>query len=196
MADLPEPQRTTPAMIARCRSEIDSPLKRMVRRLIVPLFRRRLKLAELGEGFQWPGNWRLKIAQGGRIGRYAYLGEGFETQGPIVVGDLCMLSAECRVVGLDHRYDVTGTPTRLAFPSDARPVTTFGVDAWIGARTLIREGVTIGAGAIVGSGSVVTRDVAPYTIVGGVPARLLKPRFDTPEALHDHISKVEAGHAG
>lgn len=54
---------------------------------------------------------------------------------------------------------------------------TIGHDTWIGHGATILPGVTIGDGAVVGSGAVVSRDVAPYTIVGGVPARLIRERF-------------------
>jgi len=53
-----------------------------------------------------------------------------------------------------------------------------GDDAWIGFGSLILSGVTIGQGAVVAAGSVVTKDVPPYAIVGGVPARVIKYRFD------------------
>jgi len=56
-----------------------------------------------------------------------------------------------------------------------------GHDVWIGHGAIVLPGVRIGNGAIVGAGSVVTRDVAPYTIVVGNPARVLRPRFDSPE---------------
>ena len=52
-----------------------------------------------------------------------------------------------------------------------------GNDVWIGARAVILGGVNIGDGAIIAAGSVVTRDVAPYAIVGGIPARLIRNRF-------------------
>ena len=63
-------------------------------------------------------------------------------------------------------------------------------DVWIGARVIIIHGVSIGRGSIIAAGSVVTKDVAPYSIVGGVPARLIKMRFNKKEQLiHDVFLK-------
>lgn len=59
-----------------------------------------------------------------------------------------------------------------------RPPVVIGNDVWIGANALITRGVTIGDGAIIAAGAVVTRDVPPYAIVGGVPARVIRHRFD------------------
>lgn len=181
---LPEPDRASEAIIARCRREVEGRAKALVRRLLLPWVRRRLRLAELGEGFQWGRG--VVIGARSRIGRYAYLGPGFNCHGPIVVGDLCMIAQGCRVVGADHAIDRAGTPTRLGWPDEPRKVTVFGADAWIGERVTIREGVTIGAGAVVGSSATVVHDVAPYTIVAGTPARLVRERFDPSErAVHD-----------
>jgi len=60
---------------------------------------------------------------------------------------------------------------------DEFPHTTIGNDVWIGANAIIKYGIKIGNGAIIGSGAVVTKDVEPYSIVAGVPAKVLKYRF-------------------
>ncbi|MGR3434705.1 MAG: DapH/DapD/GlmU-related protein [Shimia sp.] len=59
---------------------------------------------------------------------------------------------------------------------------TIGHDVWIGHGVTVTAGVTIGDGAVIGAGAVVTRDVAPYTVVGGVPARQIKRRFTEAQA--------------
>lgn len=59
---------------------------------------------------------------------------------------------------------------------------TIGHDVWIGHGVTVTAGVTIGTGAVIGAGAVVTRDVAPYTVVGGVPARFIKRRFSEAQA--------------
>ncbi|WP_110687772.1 CatB-related O-acetyltransferase [Salinicola aestuarinus] len=64
-----------------------------------------------------------------------------------------------------------------------------GNDVWIGRNVIIRRGITIGDGAIIGSGSVVVKDVEPYSIVGGVPATLIKYRFSP--ALIVELSEVK-----
>lgn len=80
-------------------------------------------------------------------------------------------------VFLSHRDSVKTKFSRHAF--EDIPRTTIGHDVWIGYRATIRSGVTIGTGAVIGMGAVVTKDVAPYTIAAGNPAREIRQRFSS-----------------
>lgn len=65
---------------------------------------------------------------------------------------------------------------------DVPPV--IGNDVWIGSHVVVLQGLTIGDGAVIGAGSVVTKSVEPYSIVGGVPAQLIRKRFDEKRIKH------------
>lgn len=108
---------------------------------------------------------------------------------PIYIGDNVMFGPCVTVITGDHRMDYVGKylidvrgPDKL--PENDQPVI-FEGDNWIGANATILKGVTVGEGAVVAAGAVVTKNVAPYTVVGGVPAVYLKDRF-TPEELAQH----------
>ena len=75
---------------------------------------------------------------------------------------------------------------RLEHKNDKQVV--IGNDVWVGIRAIIMSGITIGDGAVIAANAVVTKDVPPYTIVGGVPAKLLKKRFN--EAIIKKIEKI------
>ncbi|MCK1294840.1 hypothetical protein IVB35_30065 [Bradyrhizobium sp. 30] len=184
-----EPERASEVIVERCRKEIEGLGKAALRKMLIPLFRSVYQLEEVGEGFQGPRSGIITIGRGSRIGRFVYLGPRFECHGPIVIGDLCLVSSDCKIVGIDHISGLIGTPTRLGVPTTARSVTVLGMDVWIGMRALIIEGVRIGSGAVVGAGALVTRDVPPYAIVGGVPAKIIGHRF-SPEAQAAHEAIV------
>jgi len=83
----------------------------------------------------------------------------------------------------EHPTDIVSTSPKIyrnIKSQDIRDVYSspiIGNDVWIGANAIILQGVTIGDGAIVAAGAVVTKDVPPYAIVGGVPAKVIKYRF-------------------
>ena len=180
------PRRVNDQMILRCRAEVEHALKRRVRQLLLLVLRLRFRFTEIGEGFQW--GMPINLKAGSRIGRYVYIGRGFEAAGTVSIGDLTMVSSDCKIVGADHQYDALGSPTRLAFASGHR-TTTIGADVWIGMRVTIKEGVVIGDGAVIGSGAVVTRNVPGFVVVAGVPAKVVRERFAENE-LREHIRLV------
>jgi acetyltransferase-like isoleucine patch superfamily enzyme len=74
--------------------------------------------------------------------------------------------------------------TNTQLESDALSKIIIGSDVWIGYSSIIKSGISIGVGSVIGAGSVVTRDVPPYSIVVGVPAKVIKYRFD-PDLIQD-----------
>jgi acetyltransferase-like isoleucine patch superfamily enzyme len=96
----------------------------------------------------------------------------------VTLGRYAMLAPEVVIIGGDHRIDVPGTPILFSGrPELARTV--IGADAWIGFRAIVMAGVNIGRGAIVAAGAVVTKDVPPYEIHAGVPAKKIGERFES-----------------
>lgn len=85
-------------------------------------------------------------------------------------------------IAMAHQDFGGGLPMPAHFPDRFGGPVTIGHDVWIGRHVQIARGVSIGHGAVVAAGSVVTKDVAPYTIVGGVPAKPIRPRFPEPLA--------------
>lgn len=119
------------------------------------------------------------------IGRETFIGpECWLAVDDLTIDSFVMFAGRVSVVGGDHRFDVVGTPSIYAGRDVSKPVIVED-DAWIGHRALIMHGVRIGEGAIVASGALVTKDVEPYSIVAGVPAKLLRMRFP-PEDIEKH----------
>ena len=117
---------------------------------------------EIGEG--------LKIGDNSNIGTYAYIG----CSGYIEIGNNVMISPRVSIYAENHNF------AELDLPMKEQGVTREFVkiedDCWIAANSVILAGVTVGRGSIVSAGSVVTKDVPPYSIVGGVPAKIIRSR--------------------
>ncbi len=133
-------------------------------------------------------------------GAFSYLTGGASLP-QTIIGRYCSIGNEVAILS---QHPANALTTSLAGyqvvfppPFDIQPAfkyppiktTRIGNDVWIGARVMIKTGVRIGDGAIIGAGSVVTRDVPPFAIVGGTPAKLIRMRFS--DELIERIQKVQ-----
>lgn len=92
----------------------------------------------------------------------------------ITFGDNVLVGPGVKMMAAFHGTKRNGIP--MTHQERVEDDITIGDDVWIGSNAVILKGVTIGEGAIVGAGAVVTKDVAPYTVVGGIPAKFIKER--------------------
>lgn len=109
------------------------------------------------------------------IGDYSGIGVEANIYGKTIIGNDVMMGPWCVIYTENHNFSDTERPMRLQGMSEEKPVI-IKDDVWIGGRVTILPGVTIGQGAVVGACSVVTRDVPPYAVVAGNPARVVKYR--------------------
>ena len=111
------------------------------------------------------------------LGNYSGIGVNARINGECRIGTHVMMGADVVVLTRNHAYDRTDIPMMEQGFEEEHPVV-IGNDVWIGDRVIILPGVTIGDGSILAAGAVITRDVPPYAIVAGVPARIIRKRTD------------------
>jgi chloramphenicol O-acetyltransferase type B len=141
---------------------------------------------EIGPGFHAGRDVVLWAKSHLSIGVNCYIGRESQIECDAKIGHNVIMANRVAFVGrYDHNYLQVGTPTRLAKQIRDEDYVWKGMglrvvvedDVWIGYGAIILSGVTLGEGCIIASGSVVTKDVAPYTIVGGNPAKPITTRL-------------------
>lgn len=124
---------------------------------------------------------RIEIGSGSSIANNCSLSG--ESAG-IFIGEHVMIAPGCVLVAFNHGFSRIDIPM-VKQPNDEAPIYIEN-DVWIASNCTITKGVRIGKGSIIAANSVVTKDVLPYSIVGGIPAKLIKSRSSNPEKVnHD-----------
>jgi maltose O-acetyltransferase len=120
------------------------------------------------------GAW-FGSGRGIRLGERSDLGMDSLIIGPLVVGRDVMMGPRCILLASSHAFASVDVPMNAQGFVEDRPIV-IEDDVWVGAGAIILPGVRIGTGSVVGAGSVVTKDVPPWTVVAGNPARAVRSR--------------------
>lgn len=128
------------------------------------------------------GYWNLSVGDGTSIPKGSTI---YCTEAECVIGNKVLFGPKPTIITGDHRIDIIGKhiidiTVEEKLPENDQPVI-IEDGVWVGANVTILKGVTIGRGSVIAAGSVVTKSCAPYSIIGGVPAKLLKMRFTKEE---------------
>lgn len=136
------------------------------------------KMKKVGKNIHICKDYSISALNNIEIGSHVWIGEKFyaKGEGGIKIGSGTIISRNVEIWTSNHNYDSLDLVT---IPYDKRFVykpVCIEENVWIGSRVIILPGVTIGEGAVIGAGAVVTKDIPPYAVVGGNPARVLKYR--------------------
>lgn len=116
------------------------------------------------------------------------------TDAPCTIGKKVMFGPHPTIITGDHRTDIIGKylidiTVKEKKTENDQPVV-IEDDVWIGANVTILKGVTVGHGSVIAAGAVVTKSIPPYSIAGGIPAKVIKARF-TKEQIIEHEKKLK-----
>lgn len=131
----------------------------------------------MGRGVLIFGNCTMQSPQNMEIGDYVSINRNSTIggHGGVIIGNFVKIGPYCTIITANHQYSDWRKP--IWFQDVRLGPVRIGDDVWIGTNVVILPNVKIGRGSIIGAGAVVTHDVDPYTVVGGVPAKFIKYRF-------------------
>jgi maltose O-acetyltransferase len=133
------------------------------------LFHKVGKNMNVEQGADFDSGWLVEVGDNSSIGIRCKIPADMK------IGKNVMMGPEVMVFGPNHKSDDLSIPIQEQGYEESRPVT-IADDVWIGARVIILSGVAVGKGAIIGAGAVVTKDVPPYAVCVGNPARVVRFR--------------------
>lgn len=158
-------------------------VRRVQMKMLLPLFRKCGRNVSIGYG----GDFSYANIE---IGDDVYIGPNAVflcSDSAIEIGSKVMFGPGVMLIAGDHNTSVIGSfmyDVKEKRPQDDAPIV-IGDDVWVGAGATILKGVKVGEGAVIAARAVVVRDVDPYSIVGGCPAKIIRRRFnETDEIAH------------
>ena len=137
------------------------------------------------------------------IGSHVYIGKQVHIEANCDIGDYCLFANRVSIIGRhDHDFSAVGFPMRYApwigssrFPSPhVETKAVIESDVWLGYGVTVLTGTTVGRGSVVAAGSLVTKDIPPYSIVAGVPAKVVGQRFADETTIALHEAAMRGGH--
>jgi acetyltransferase-like isoleucine patch superfamily enzyme len=132
---------------------------------------------ELGPHVLFEPHVWITIADGGRVsigeGTFLNLGTMVACQESVTIGAYCMFANGCFVSDASHRYDDRNRPVPWQGFTTKGP-TSIGDNVWCGTNVVVTSGVSVGERCVIGANSVVTRDLPPFSIAAGAPAKVLR----------------------
>ena len=142
-------------------------------------FQSKIFAEHIGENNKY--TYLTHVSKNSTLGSYNYIGANTIIANS-TINNYCSIGPGCLIGAGHHPLDKIVMTTRIAenlygHMVDAKK-TNIGSDVWIGANSIIKQGLTIGNGSVIGANSVVTKDIAPYSIVVGAPAKHIRYRFE------------------
>ena len=159
--------------------------------LVAPIYKKAMRqcgkhvrIRPLSSDFKGLAN--LSIGEGTTLPKHSVI---YCTEAPVTIGKNVIFGPRPTIISGDHRTDIPGR--YITECADKKPGNDLPIiiedDVWIGANVTILKGVTIGKGSIIAAGSLVTKDIEPCTIAGGIPARKIRDRFLTEADKRNHL---------
>lgn len=148
--------------------------------------RRRYGLKNVHKTFFMSG--KSLVSKDFRAAEYSFIADGCRIGPKVSIGPYVMFGPHVTITGGDHRYDIPGAPMIFSGRPELRE-TIIEADVWVGFGSVIMAGVHISRGSIIAANSVVTKNIPPYEIYGGVPAKKIRDRFPSKEdvAVHEEM---------
>ena len=167
-------------------------ISKIRRRLLMLLYKSLFKKIGANLNFDPYGTYTFRNIS---IGNDVYIGPGsvmYAEDAEIILGNKILIGPNVTLITGDHNYLVPGQymyDVKIKLPENDLPIE-IQDDVWIGSGVTILKGVTIGVGSIIAAGSVVTKNIPPNSIAVGIPARVIKERFN-PDTFQEHLQALK-----